>query len=310
MNEKVKIIAPCFNEEAIISEFLDSLEVNLSSLPGDFEVIIVNDASYDNTMTLLKNHNFSKKEIQLTILDLEFNVGHQKAILQGMLYAHTTDPACDCFVIMDSDGQDDPAYIKELLQVKDSDVVHVKRGRRQENITFKFFYFLYQMVFLFITGKKMDFGNFSRINQKVVRSGLHHGFIHYPSFLSKQKLRFGSIKVDRLKRLGGASKMNFFSLLQHALRSFIEYAEELLMMSMRFFIFLSIVLVLFGSNVLYKKIFTDQAIAGWASTILVGLFNGIIVLISTFFIGALLLKIVSRDKNYRPTQLYKKVGDQ
>ncbi|MEL7148982.1 MAG: glycosyltransferase, partial [Bacteroidota bacterium] len=264
---------------------------------------------FDDTLKLLKNYSFKQRNIQLTVLDLEFNVGHQKAILQGMLYAMNTDNDCDCFIILDSDGQDDPSCIEELLNVKNSDVVYVKRGKRKENPLFKLYYYLYRLLFVFVSGRKMDFGNFSRINRKVVRSALHHGYVHYPSFLSKQKVKFDFIKVDRLKRIGGNSKMNFFSLLHHALRSFIEYAEELLVICMRSFIFLCVVLLIFGSNVLYKKVFTDQAIAGWASTILVGLLTGIIVLISTFFIGALLLKIASREKNYQPTQLYHKIDN-
>lgn len=305
MKENAIIITPCFNESQVIIEFLDSLERTLNKVSTHFfEVVIVNDGSYDNTLNVLKKYQFNNDEIKLTVLDLTFNLGHQGAILQGLLYA--SELKSDQFIIMDSDGQDDPSVIPTMLR-QSEDILFVKRGKRQESYLFIFFYKIYKIIFRLLIGNVIDFGNYCMINKKVVVNTLFKGFIHFPSFLSKQKFNKRLIIADRHKRLGGKSKMSFSELLQHALNSFIEYAEELLVICMKFFIVLSVILVVFACYVLYEKIFTDKAILGWASTIILGLFNGVIILMGTFVSGTLLLR-VSQSKKGQPVQkLYKKV---
>ena len=46
----------------------------------------------------------------------------------------------DKFIIMDSDGEDDPQVICELLKYEDHDIVHVSRGKRSESVSLKIFY--------------------------------------------------------------------------------------------------------------------------------------------------------------------------
>ncbi len=301
----IAILAPCFNESETIVEFLQTLEDSITKLPYDFEVIMVNDASYDETLSLLCDFQFTSQRITLTVLTLAFNVGHQMAILQGLHYANTSDN--EAFIIMDSDGQDDPSAIESLL-ADTSDIIFVNRGKRSESIIFIFAYTIYKWIFKFITGTKIGFGNYCLINRKVLKSILFNGFIHLPSFLSKQRVKKRFVTINRNKRMGGQSKMRFSGLLQHAIRSFIEYAEELLVLCLKSFLILSSVLLLFACHVLYKKIFTDGAILGWASNIMLGLFNGIIILISAFVLGTLLLKLSQIRRGKPISKLYEKIS--
>ena len=141
------------------------------------------------------------------------------------------------------------------------------------------------------------------INKKVLEVSCYTSFIHFAAHLSKQKVKSTSIVYNRLKRIDGKSKMNLTSLIHHAFKSFVEYSEELLMVFLKIFVF--IILLFFGllGVVLYKKLFTDEAILGWASTMTISLFNTALVCVGFFVIGILLLNMISR-KNQNRKELF------
>lgn len=299
--QQVVIITPCFNENRTVIAFLKNLETVISPLEELFEVVLVDDCSSDNTLELLSEFSFQSNKIKLTILPLKFNVGHQGAIYQGLLFAQRID--ADKFIVMDSDGEDDPKAIIELLKITGYDIVNVARGRRKESLSFQLAYYVYRFIFRLITNRKMNFGNYCMINKKVLEVSCYTSFIHFAAHLSKQKVKSTSIVYNRLKRIDGKSKMNLTSLIHHAFKSFVEYSEELLMVFLKIFVF--IILLFFGllGVVLYKKLFTDEAILGWASTMTISLFNTALVCVGFFVIGILLLNMISR-KNQNKKELF------
>lgn len=284
----IVIIAPCYNEEQGIKLFLESLENVCGSQPYRFEVVIVDDGSTDTTSEILQTFAFNAPNISLTVLKLHFNSGHQEAIFQGLMYAKTTTAVK--FVILDSDGQDDVSLIPQMIGFNDCDVVHIKRKKRSESFFFRFCYGIYKAIFKILTRKNIHFGNFCLVSRTVVIHATHKGFVHFPAFLSQIVERKRYLTADRQKREAGKSKMKFFDLLNHAIKSFIQYSERLLTVCLWIFVVLAIALVLFAGYVLYEKLFTDKAILGWASTIILGLFNGSLITLSTFVIGTQLLK--------------------
>lgn len=291
-NEKVVILTPCFNENTTVISFLKELEKVVSKLPHSFDVVVIDDASTDNTRALLSEFSFVSSNIKLTLISLKFNVGHQAAIYQGLLYAQKIES--NRFIIMDSDGEDDPLAIADLISFEGYEIVHVARGQRKESLSFKISYYTYRFIFRIITGRILNFGNFCMITKRVLETSCHTSFIHFAAHLSKQKVTSTNIVYNRLRRLDGKSKMNLTSLIHHAFKSFAEYAEELLMVFLR--IFLIIILAFFGfiGVVFYKKLFTQEAIMGWASTMTVGLFTTALLCIGFFVLGILLLNLISK----------------
>jgi glycosyltransferase involved in cell wall biosynthesis len=302
----VVIITPCFNENTTVISFLQNIEEVVSKLSYRFEVVVIDDCSSDHTLTLLNDFQFQSQNIKLTILPLKFNVGHQAAIYQGLLYAQSLDS--DKFIVMDSDGEDDPEAIAELIEFNGYHIVNVARGRRKESLSFKISYYVYRFIFKVITGKVLNFGNFCMITKRVLETSCYTSFIHFAAHLSKQKVRSTSITYNRLKRIDGKSKMNLTSLIHHAFKSFVEYAEELLMVFLRIFMVIILAFIVLISVVLYKKFFTDEAILGWASTMTVGLFTIALICIGFFVIGILLLNMISQ-KNQNKKAIFNTFAD-
>lgn len=302
-NQKIVVITPCFNENTTVIAFLKSVEMVVARLPYDFEIVVVDDCSSDNTLSLLSGFSFAASNATLKVVPLKFNVGHQGAIYQGLLYAKTIDS--DKFIIMDADGEDDPEAIAELITIRDFDIVNVARGRRKESISFQASYYIYRFIFKVITGKVLNFGNFCMINKKVLETSCYTSFIHFAAHLSKQKVKSTNIVYNRLKRIDGKSKMNLTSLIHHAFKSFVEYAEELLMVFLKIFVVIILSFLGLIGIVLYKKLFTHDAILGWASTMTINLFTSALVCIGFFVMGILLLNMIAK-RNQDKKEIFSK----
>ncbi len=278
----------------------------MSRLPYHFTVVVVDDSSTDNTLALLSDFAFRASNLSLEILTLDFNMGHQGAIYQGLLYSQAL--TAKRFIVMDADGEDDPYAIVDLVMNETDDIVHVVRGERNEGIFFRVAYHFYQVLFWTITRQHMNFGNYCMINRKVLAATLHTSFIHFAAYLSKIKAKHAYVTYDRKKRLGGRPKMNTNSLIAHAFKSLTEYADSLLLIFLKLFFVLASAFLGLILYILYQKIFTDHAIVGWASTMSVGLFNTALIAIGFYVIGILLLNIAHRQNQPHKKPMYQRVS--
>lgn len=302
MPDIVAIVMPCYNEEKSIVTFLQRLENSLLEINRPFTVIVVDDCSQDNTVSLLSAFNFSSSLLKLSILKLKFNLGHQSAIYHGLLHAH--ELKASKVIVMDSDGEDDPRAIPLLLQFENYDIVEVRRGKRRESLIFKILYRFYKLIFRFVTGKNMNYGNYCMISNVIVERVTYSSFIHFPAFLLKQKATRSRLKFDRDKRIHGKSKMGLKGLLIHSFKSFVEFGEDLLMVFIKLFAVIMIVIAGLIGVILYQKFISKTAILGWASTLIMGLVTIAILCIGFFVIGILLLNLLHQQNNKTYKNLY------
>jgi len=300
--DQFAIVTPCFNEEKSIVFFLDKLGEVLAGTASKFIVVVVDDCSEDNTLSLLNNYQFLSPAISLTVLRLKFNSGHQSAIYQGLLYANSLP--VNKVIVMDSDGEDDPHAIPLLLDAEEHDIIEVKRGKRNESLSFRIMYFFYKILFRFITGKSMDYGNYCMIDKRIVERIAHTSYIHFPAYLLKQKASKGHVQFDREKRIDGKSKMGLNGLVVHAFKSFIEFGEDLLLIFLKLFIIIIIALLLMAGNVIYQKFFAGTAILGWFSTLMLGLVTLAILCLGFFITGILLLNLIHQQNSQNRKDVY------
>ena len=100
---KVLIIIPAYNEQDNIERVVDNLIENYPQ----YDYLVVNDCSKDNTESILKKRNYR-------YISLPTNLGIGGAVQSGYLYATQND--YDIAIQIDGDGQHDPAYIENLIQ--------------------------------------------------------------------------------------------------------------------------------------------------------------------------------------------------
>lgn len=290
--EHIAIVAPCFNEGEVAVRFAQELEQVLARLEGRFTLVLVDDGSADDTPQRLLSYRPTAPNVALRVIGLPFNMGHQEAIHQGLLYAEGID--AQRFIVMDSDGEDDPGAIAELVSITDASVVFVARGKRSEGLGFQLGWRLYRIVFRLVARRALPFGNYSMIDRRALGAVLNRSFTHYAAFLSRLNVPQRSIVRDRRPRIDGTSKMSWRSLSMHAFRSLIEYGEEAVALFLRASIVLAAVFLLSIIGIIGVKLFTALAIPGWASVLSATLFNSVLICVGFFALGLLLVSHAQR----------------
>ena len=143
---RLVIVTPVYNDwesfQKLIPEIDRALELN------DVEVFIVgvNDGSNLAMPETLMHGEKTKKIRSVEILELAFNVGHQRAIALGLADVATRSN-CDLVVVMDCDGEDKPSDLPLLIQRYETYPDHIvvaQRAHRSEGWIFTVFYHLYK----------------------------------------------------------------------------------------------------------------------------------------------------------------------
>ena len=256
--QRAIILCPLYNDEASFLHFAAALEKQAPSLPCQVALLVVNDGTDDLKIT---------SSLPLTVLHLHRNIGHQKAIAIGMAYAHH-EMKFDKLVIMDADGEDDPADIRTLLEQSDATIAVAGRKSRQEGKSFRLFYSIYKFLFHILTGKQIAFGNFMALPKKEVERLVHYSEIwnHLAGAIIKSKRPYTTVPVHRGRRYAGESRMGFTGLLLHGLGAIGVFTEIIASRLLVFSFFMILVAVVAIVVILFVKYFTDKAIPGWATT--------------------------------------------
>ena len=122
---KCLIIIPAYNEEENIENLIENLKNNYPQ----YDYIIVNDCSTDETKKICKRNNYQ-------VLNLPINMGIGGAVQSGYRYAREND--YEYAVQIDGDGQHDVAYLAGMLQKlenKEADIVVGSRFVEKEWIS-------------------------------------------------------------------------------------------------------------------------------------------------------------------------------
>jgi glycosyltransferase involved in cell wall biosynthesis len=129
---RVSFASPVYNESVNIQEFISRVDETLKKITNDYEIILVNDASSDNTLTKIRDvlPNYPN----LKLINLTKNSGQH--IASSIALKHTTG---DYIFLMDSDLQVNPEYMEEMfccMQTHNNcDAVSARRLERSSNLS-------------------------------------------------------------------------------------------------------------------------------------------------------------------------------
>lgn len=235
--KKLLILLPCYNDWNNLNILIPKINIVFKKLLYDYKIIIINDAS-TNKVDL----NFSKFETGKNyILNLKKNVGSQIAIFLALIYLSKNNILSDV-IILDSDGEDNPCFIKKILiysKKNRNSIIKINRTFRSENLIFKIFYEIYLIATFIITFKYIRFGNFSFIPNKYIKiiPKYKKDFLYaYSSSILKNFSNIKTLFTKRDKRFLGRSKMSLFSLFFHALRVITVFRYRIILIFILYFI--------------------------------------------------------------------------
>lgn len=207
---KILVIIPCYNEEKNILNVVNNLK------KYNYDYVVINDGSTDNSKKVLKENN-------LNFIDLPFNVGIGGAVQTGYKYARNND--YDIAIQFDGDGQHDAGYIEKIIKPIIENKADMVIGSRfvgedskfkstiMRRLGIKILSFLLNV----ITGKRIyDMtSGFRAINRKIIELFAEKYEQEYPEpttnlEVAQRKYIISEVGVKMHERKYGKSSITFF----------------------------------------------------------------------------------------------------
>lgn len=202
---ELSIVVPVFNEEENVEPVIREIHSVVSSLEKSYEIIVVDDGSRDQTFALLSRLHQSQPTLH--IIRLKRNFGQTAALAAGLAYAQG-----EIVVLMDGDGQNDPADIPALLaKIEQGNdlVVGWRFERRDPLLNRRLPSMIANRLISWTTKVKLhDYGCTLKAMRKEIAKGLRlYGEMHrfIPAIAYERGAQVAELKVNHRARLHGGS---------------------------------------------------------------------------------------------------------
>jgi len=301
------VVAPVYNEQETIPHFYARITAVMEGLGEPYELILVNDGSRDGSMELLRGLNQSDRRVR--VISFSRNFGHQSAISAGL------DPARgDAVVIIDSDLQDPPEVIPEMVAKwkQGAQVVYAQRRQRPGETRFKLLTAaaFYRLINRLTTMKlPRDTGDFRLLDRSAANALInmpeHNRFMRGLSVWVG--FRQASVQYDRHERFAGSTHYPFFKMLRLSMDAITGFSYVPLKLATTFgFVFAGASLLGILAAIV-ARIF-GGAIVGQGTTLIAVLLLGGIQLIFLGVIGEYLARIYDEVRK-RPLYIVSELLD-
>lgn len=300
-NITIGIVTPCYNEEQVLnltaSKILRIVQDLIAKeiISSNSFIAFIDDGSKDKTWELIEGLSENK---HVKGLKLSGNVGHQNALLAGLL---TFNSEADALISIDADLQDDISVIEEMIEKFKNgiNVVYAVRKERKNDTFFKrnTALLFYKLMTLMKVDVIYNHADYRLCSQRVISALAEFGEVNL--FLRGIIPSIGFSKdvvyYNRLERAAGESKYPLRKMLSFAWNGITSFSNYPLKMvtTVSFLVFLFCLLM--SAYALISLYFYD-IVPGWFSTVLPMYFLGGVQLFSLGIIGEYIGKIYSEVK--------------
>ena len=273
-SKRLSVVVPCYNEAAILDVLYRRVSAACRAVVGgDYEIILVNDGSIDETWTVLQR--LALTDPHIVSINLARNFGHQLALSAGLSLARG-----ERVLIIDADLQDPPELLGEMFRLLDdgANVVYGQRTNRLGETRFKRWsagVFYRVLSALSDVNIPMDTGDFRLFDRRVldVLNAMpeQHRFIR--GMVAWTGFRQVPIKYVREPRYGGSTHYSLRKMFRFALDAITGFSVKPLRLSLYLSLMLLVVAALLLVYVAYSWMFLDS-VKGWASILALFVFFG------------------------------------
>tara|TARA_Y100001970_G_scaffold8183_2_gene9517 strand:- start:2718 stop:3590 length:873 start_codon:yes stop_codon:yes gene_type:complete len=215
--KKIVFLMPVYNDWASFTKLLDEINLVIEDIKEfRFDCIAINDFSTTKLPRMTKPNNIDS----LKIINMKENRGHARCIASGLRFINA-QKNYDYAIILDSDGEDRPIEIKDLISLikqEPEKTIVASRVKRSEGIIFQTLYKIHKLITLFFTGRKINFGNYCCLTKNDINllSNKSSLWCSFSGSIKKHILNYNEIKSERGVRFFGPSKMSLINLIIHS----------------------------------------------------------------------------------------------
>ncbi|MES2691163.1 MAG: glycosyltransferase family 2 protein [Bacteroidota bacterium] len=268
---KLSVIIPCYFNELNIPVTSKELIANERLFPNDvqFEYVMVDDGSRDNTLTELKKFKAAYPD-KVKIVKLSGNFGSYNAIQAGMKYA-----TGDCSVVIAADLQDPPELMVSMYEYwqKGIKLVLANRNEREDNFFSRVFAEKYQKLIRKYALSNLPDGGFDyclfdkQLREQVVSMNENNTNSLY--LLMWLKYDYITIPYTRRARQLGKSRWTFNKKIKLFIDSFVSFSYAPLRLITITGLLLGLVSFCYALFVLIARLYGAIVLEGWTSMMVV-----------------------------------------
>lgn len=213
MNPHVSIVSPVYRGEKMVAELVRRNVESVSTITDDYEIILVNDASPDNSWEEIVKQCAANPKVKG--INLSRNFGQHYAITAGLRYAKG-----NWVVVMDCDLQDRPEEIPNLYRkaMEGFDIVYARRATRKDGFFKKMSSVLFHWAYKWLSGLKSDatIANFGIYRQCVIKeyNKMPERARAFPTLVNYLGFKDTAIDVEHAQRAEGKSSYSLYKLLK------------------------------------------------------------------------------------------------
>ncbi len=299
---RLATVSPCYNEEEVLRHSVERLTalfermISEGLISADSMMVFVNDGSRDRTWQMIRELHDENKYVRG--INMSRNVGHQNAIMAGMMTAREW---ADAVITIDADLQDDIECIPQMVRHFEAgnDIVYgVKVSREADPPMKKFtaqaFYKLQSSMGVESVYNHADFRLMSRRALDMLADYKEHN-LYLRGLIPQIGLQHTTVDDVISERYAGQSKYTLGKMLRLALNGITAFSVKPLFLIFNLGIVFLIIAFCIGIYVVHALI-VGTAVPGWSSLILSIWLVGGFILISLGIVGTYLGQIYTEVK--------------
>ena len=299
---RLATVSPCYNEEEVLRHSVERLTALFEKMIADGQIandsmmVFVNDGSRDHTWQLIKELHATNKFVRG--INLARNVGHQNAIMAGMMTAREW---ADAIITIDADLQDDIECIPQMVRhfEEGNDIVYGVKVSRQadpllKRISAMAFYKLQSAMGVESIYNHADFRLMSRRALDMLSTYKEHN-LYLRGLIPQIGLQTTTVDDVISERYAGKSKYTLKKMLNLALDGITAFSVK--PMYAIFYLGWVFLFIAFCIGIyVVRALIVGTAVPGWSSLILSVWIVGGFMLIAIGLLGVYIGKIYTEVK--------------
>lgn len=299
---KLATVSPCYNEEEVLEHSVERLTqlfnhmIAEGKISNDSMMVFVNDGSKDRTWEIIEQLHAENRFVKG--INLSRNVGHQNAIMAGMMTARKW---ADAVVTIDADLQDDLCALEKMVDECNAgyEIVYgVKVSRKADplmkRLSAEAFYKMQKSMGVESVFNHADFRLMSRRALDML-AGYHERNLYLRGLVPMVGLKSTTVDDVISEREAGQSKYTLKKMLNLAMDGITSFSVKPIYIILYMGILFMVVTLMIALYVV-RALILGTAVSGWASLILSIWFVGGFILIALGIVGLYIGKIYTEVK--------------
>lgn len=272
--ELLSIIVPCLNEQDALPAFLQELRlVETGQHPTDIEIILIDDGSTDDTLTVMRQ--LAKQHKEIRYVSFSRNFGKESAMLAGFQMAKG-----NYVVVMDADLQDPPALLPAMLQAireEGYDCAGTRRTTRSgEPVIRSFFARLFYRLINVVSSTRLVDGarDYKMLSRAAVNAILalpeynrfSKGLYEWIGFRTKW------FEYENVERVAGETKWSFWKLFKYSMEGIVAFSTAPLALASLLGLGFLLVSLLSILLLCIRQLVWHDSVDGWTSMVCIIVF--------------------------------------